>query len=68
MQMHIVYTVVYPVFILAKQLNVIVEFTNVTFAFLSIFIFLSIYGISTVEIVFFPNQIGLNLVEQINQW
>ena len=42
MQMHIGYTVVYSVFILAKQLNVIVKFTNVTFAFLCIFTFLSI--------------------------
>ena len=31
MQMHIGYTVVYSVFILAKQLNVIMEFTSVTF-------------------------------------
>ena len=36
MQMHIGYTVVYSVFILAKQLNVIVEFTSVTFTLLSI--------------------------------
>ena len=40
--MHIGYTVVYSVFILAKQLNVIVEFTSATFIFLSIFTFLSI--------------------------
>ena len=42
MQMHIGYTVVYSVFILAKQLNVIVEFTSVTFTFLGIFTILSI--------------------------
>ena len=44
MQMHIGYTVVslYYVFILAKQLNVIVKFTSITLTFLSIFTFLSI--------------------------
>ena len=42
MQMHIGYTVVYSVFILVKQLNVIVEFISVTFTFLSIFTLLSI--------------------------
>ena len=35
MQMHIGYTVVYSVFI-TKHSNVIVEFTSVTFTFLSI--------------------------------
>ena len=40
--MHIGYTVVYSVFILAKQLYVIVEFTSATFTFLGIFAFLSI--------------------------
>ena len=42
MQMHIGYIVVYFVFILAKQLNVIVLFTSVTFTFLCIFRYLSI--------------------------
>ena len=42
MQMHIGYTAAYSVFILAKQLNVIVVFTSVTFTFLSFFTFLSI--------------------------
>ena len=42
MQMHIGYTFVYSVFILAKQLNVIVDFTSVTFTFLGIFTILSI--------------------------
>ena len=42
MQLHIGYTVVYSVFILAKELNVIVLFTSVTFTFLSIFTLLSI--------------------------
>ena len=42
MQMHIGYTVAYSVFILAKQLNVIVEFTSVTFTFPSIFTILNI--------------------------
>ena len=35
MQMHIGYTVVCSLFILAKQLHVIVEFTSVTFTLLS---------------------------------
>ena len=34
MQMREGYTVVYSVFILAKHLNVIVEFTSATFTFL----------------------------------
>ena len=42
MQMHIGYTVVYSIFILAKQLNVIVEFNSVTFTFPSLFTFISI--------------------------
>ena len=42
MKKNIGYTVVYSVFVLAKQLNVIVEFTRVTFTFLGIFTILSI--------------------------
>ena len=42
MQIHKGYTVVYSICILAKQLNVIVEFTSLTFTFLSMFTVLSI--------------------------
>ena len=66
MQMHIDYTVVYSVFILGKQSNVIVEFTSVSFTFLSIFKFLSILRFQLPKL-FFRKQIGLNLVEKIKQ-
>ena len=64
MQMHIGYTVVYSVFILAKQLNVIIEFTSVTFPK---YIYNPKYTAILIAEIAFTNEIGLNLVEQINQ-
>ena len=60
------YTVVYSVFILAKQLNVIVLFSSVTFTFPGLFTLLSILRFQWPKLFFLTNQI--DLVEKINQW
>ena len=60
--MHIGYTVVYSVFILAEQLNVIVEFTSATFT-IPKYIYIPKYTSILIAKIVFTNEIGLNLVE-----